>query len=919
MSHCLPMGAMVLALLLSACGQDSEEAIVAKTKAAVVEGDLARATIHAKNALQQHPASGPLRFALGKIFLDAGDADSAEIELRKALELKHSPDQVMPLLAQALFSRHQYVKVIQEFGATTLGDASQQADLQAIVARAHAQTGHPEKATALLDATLARDPRHVPSRLLQARIMAGSGNVVGALAIVGQALDTAPKDADALRLKADFQMLQGDKAAASAGYRSVLQVLPGDIHSHTQLIAAHLLDRDLKAAKEQLRVLTKRHPANLQTRFMHAHVALVEGDYVRAREISAQLMRLVKDNPKLLYVAGAAELHLNSLVQAESFLTRALAGTPESKPVRRLLATAYLRGGQPQKAITLLLPLTESASPDVEALSLAAMAHLASGNTSSAQAFFARVVKLKPDDVKARTALALAQLGKGNADAALADLQSIAASDQGTLADMALINARLGRREHAAALQAIDALERKLPTKPYAPDLRGRVFLAQGLRDKAQASFEQAVSRDPVFFPSIAALSELDAEQGRLPAAQARYEAVLKVDSKSVQAMVALAEVRARQGAPAAEVEQWLTRAISAKPSEASSHVLLVSHWLRLRQAKQAIAAAQAGLTVNPDEPVLLDALGRAQLAAGEAAQAATTFSKLSLVQPRSAHAQLRLADAYMAAKNLAAAEGALKKAQALEPDMIAPRRGQIYLAIQNKRLDKALQVARDVQKSQPDEALGYLLEADVHAASKDWDATAKALRGGLAKKDGSAAAVRLHTVLMTARKAPEAERFASEWLKQHPKDTRLLSHLASAALASGDNGRAEQLYTEVVKLAPNDAAAANNLAWLLASGRKPGAIDWARRAVTLAPASGKYLDTLAYALAEDNQLEQAVKTQKDAVKLEPNQPMLRLQLAKLQLRSDDKAGARAELDMLAKMGDKFSRQQEVSDLLKRL
>jgi tetratricopeptide (TPR) repeat protein len=231
MSHCLPMGAMVLALLLSACGEDSEEAIVAKAKAAVVEGDLAQATIHAKNALQQHPTSGPLRFALGKIFLDAGDADSAEIELRKALELKHAPDEVMPLLAQALFSRHQYVKVIQEFGATTLGDASLQADLQAIVARAHAQTGHPEKATALLEATLARDPRHVPSRLLQARIMAGSGNVAGALAIVGQALDAAPKDADALRLKADFQMLQGDKAAASAGYRSVLQVLPGDIHS----------------------------------------------------------------------------------------------------------------------------------------------------------------------------------------------------------------------------------------------------------------------------------------------------------------------------------------------------------------------------------------------------------------------------------------------------------------------------------------------------------------------------------------------------------------------------------------------------------------------------------------------------------------------------------------------------------------
>ena len=62
-----------------------------------------------------------------------------------------------------------------------------------------------------------------------------------------------------------------------------------------------------------------------------------------------------------------------------------------------------------------------------------------------------------------------------------------------------------------------------------------------------------------------------------------------------------------------------------------------------------------------------------------------------------------------------------------------------------------------------------------------------------------------------------------------------------------------------------------------------------------------------------------AIEIEKKAVALAPQQASNRLNLAKLYIKAGDKALARTELDQLAKLGDKFSGQTEVAELLKSL
>jgi Flp pilus assembly protein TadD len=103
----------------------------------------------------------------------------------------------------------------------------------------------------------------------------------------------------------------------------------------------------------------------------------------------------------------------------------------------------------------------------------------------------------------------------------------------------------------------------------------------------------------------------------------------------------------------------------------------------------------------------------------------------------------------------------------------------------------------------------------------------------------------------------------------------------------------------------------------LLVKQSKTGAVALAERANELAPGRAQLLDTLATALAADNQVAKALDVQKKAVAAAPKDPGMRLNLARLYLKSGDKSLARTELQELGRLSDKFAGQTEVSELMK--
>ncbi|ODV11007.1 MAG: hypothetical protein ABT20_06835 [Rubrivivax sp. SCN 70-15] len=915
---------LALALLvlsaLSACGGKSDTELVASAKSYLAKNDTKSAVIELKAALQKNPSSGEARFLLGDTFYKGGDPAAAVVELEKAQDLKYSESDVLPVLADALLVTGRAKKLTDFYGRVTLPDHVAAAALKATVADAYRVQGMRERSEAAINAALQLDPRNVRARLLQVRLTAGGGKIDQALVDVDKIIADNPKSPDAWQLKGELLWAgKADLDGATKAFRECLVLSPRDLYAHTALISLMLQKQDVPGFRAQLAELKKAAPNSIQAHFFDAQLALIDKDYKRARDGAQQLLKVLPENVSVLQLAGAIEFEGGSLLLAASDFTKALQLAPNLPLARRLLAETQLRSGEPGKALDTLAPLLSAPNPNAEVLSIAAQAHMQQGDLAGAENYFSQAAKVDPSDPKIRTALALAEIAKGNADTGFAQLELLTKDDKSTYADLALISARLRQGNLDAAMTAVDRLQAKLPDKPLPSLIRGRILEQRKDLAGARAAYDNALVIDKAYYPAIAALAGLDAAQGKFDAALKRFEDVLARDPTNYRALLAVVELRQRGGAKPAEIDKLLADAVRSHPDQADPRLMLIAHRLAQHDAQSALTAAQDAAAAMPDNLQVLDALGQAQLAAGDVQQAISAFGKVAAAQPTAPQPQLRLAQAFLQAKDSAGATRSLRKALEITPDYLPAQRALIQLALADKRVDDALKIARSVQKQRPKEAIGYLLEGEIQAGQKHWDPAIVALREALKQVPSTDVAVRLHLAYALAGRKADAERFASDWRREHPKDAVFVFQIATAAMGQHDYARAESLYRSVLALLPDNAAAMNNIAWLMVQQKEAGAATLAERAVKLAPQQPALMDTLALALAAENQLPKALDWQRKAVALAPEAPGYRLNLAKLLIQSGDRAAARTELDKLQALGSKFSGQDEVSALIKTL
>ncbi|MBS0474931.1 MAG: tetratricopeptide repeat protein, partial [Proteobacteria bacterium] len=190
-----------------------------------------------------------------------------------------------------------------------------------------------------------------------------------------------------------------------------------------------------------------------------------------------------------------------------------------------------------------------------------AVALLASTN-SGATDQPARTSSGRAQDLIQHTSLAADRLPPG-----LASVPGVTASDEGVVADMALINTLLQQGKIDQALKAIDGLQKKRPSDVVPPFLRGRALLQKGDRAGARKAMEQALQIDANYFPAIGVLAVLDNADKRPDEARARVEAAIKRQPGNIQAYQLLLELRATNGADKAELAGILRRAVDAAPS----------------------------------------------------------------------------------------------------------------------------------------------------------------------------------------------------------------------------------------------------------------------------------------------------------------------------------------------------------------
>lgn len=652
--------------------------------------------------------------------------------------------------------------------------------------------------------------------------------------------------------------------------------------------------------------MKKISPLEFRTLYSDALVSFARGDAAHARDMIQQVLSVNPTNLQSIYLAGLIDFRLGAYATAEESLRKVVTQVPGEVSPTRVLAALYMRTGRPTQAVETLESALRRAPDNPVLLRSAGEAQLAAGNSAKAEQYYVKANGLDKGNMASQIRLAQVKYAAGEAGQAFKDLESLSGADQSQYqADLALITAYLRRGDFIKALGAVAALERKQPNNPLTYNIKGATYAGMHDNKNARASFEKALEVQPGYFAAARNLALLDVQEQKPEDARKRYEALLAKDPKNEQVLLGLAEVLVMSGRGPDEVKAAIERAIAAVPKSTRPRLALINYYENLRDPKSALQAAKAAQVVFPDDMQILEALGIAQRADGQTADAMTTFKRMVQLQPHNATALMRLADTQAGQKDYDGAIATLRQAVAAEPE---GSRALVALAktfVVAGRPEEAIAEARKLQRERPNRALGFALEGEVLAAQAQWPKAAASYRDALTREPLPMLAIRRYEALQKTA-AADANTFAAQWAKEHPKDITLESYLGQQSLVRKDYRSAITHYQAAMKIEPDNALILNNLAWVMAETGDPKAREYAAIAYRQAPFNPNVMDTLGWAEVQGGDAQKGVELLRGALNLAPGNADIRLHLGRGLIKTGDKAGARKVLEPLTQL-DKAS------------
>lgn len=328
--------------------------------------------------------------------------------------------------------------------------------------------------------------------------------------------------------------------------------------------------------------------------------------------------------------------------------------------------------------------------------------------------------------------------------------------------------------------------------------------------------------------------------KGKNAVARSHFLAALKLDEKFAPAMIGLADVAQREG-NRAQAEKYLKQAETAAPRAAEVHLGWGRFHLGARQMERAERSFKQARDFNPKSVAPLLELGDLYLRDPlRRADAIKSFAAAMELEPDNKFAVYSFGVASAMVGRRDDALKAFERAAALAPQDPAPLRAAGRLHLEAGATDKALDAFDRGLKRQPKFVPLMLDRGDALARQGKWaDAISQIVAASRAVPASAQVQVKLG----------DAYQGATRW------------------------SEARSAYAKAIELDGKNPLAHNNLAWMLVQqgGSPEKAVESAKKAVSLAPKSAPFLDTLGWAQRAAGDLAGASESLRRATEIEPN------------------------------------------------
>lgn len=778
----------LLTLSVTSCQESTKsEATLESAQSAYNAGQFETALIQLKNFLQVHPEDAKGRVLLGKLLLKLNNPVEAERNIRKAIELGASQNDVILALGQSLLKQRRFQPILEQVQFTgNLATVSNEdnAELMALQGQAYLGLGNKENAGQYFQQALALVPNQPRAVLGNAGLAMLRGETDKAREEIKTLLKSQSTSYEAWLLLGDLERLASRLPDADEAYTQAIKTsTAGSFEQNLTYLYRALVrafqDRfeDAKADLEHAKSAAS--GPNAYADYVAGLIEFKRKDYKSAQGSFESVLQLMPDYTLAQYFLGATHFLEGQPEQAREHLLKFHDKFPDHKEANKMLAVIDLNLQNDELAAERLKTLIERDPGDTDALNLMAQYYIQTGDLQRGLEMFKKTLTVNPDQANV-------QLRRGVAAMAIGDLlqadqafsEAMVNSKNKRQAEFFKFVSNVKEKNYVGALNLAKQYQKDFPEESLGFNLEALVAKAEGKEDQAKTLFENVLDK----FPGD-------------PSATANL-----VDAAVTQEQFA-------------EAEALLKGSIDKHPKFIRNYLKLAKLYFKLKRDEEGILQLKTAKEKDPTQLQAVLALAEYYLLHQQPNMALTVLQEAQVSQKRVPSYLLTLGKAYLASDQIAQASEALNQMISVTTTQENPLVWELQGLIANKEQNWPLAKINYEKLYHQKNTSRWL----VNYAEATW-------------QTGDQKGALFHL---------------KKWVDSNPHDIVTRSLLANYLLKSGQPEAAKVEYQALLKEMPNDPMSLNNLAWILKDSDPKAAKALAEKAVALKPDDENLQDTL--------------------------------------------------------------------------
>jgi tetratricopeptide (TPR) repeat protein len=552
-------------LVIAGCGgaETRKAKHLEKGQAFLVEGNLEKARVEFRNALQIAPNDSEARFqngvvdeklgnpreaaqfyqgaidsnsdnvkarvSLGRLFLFSGAPDSA-LEIIKPSLVLHPDDAGLLTVRAAARTQLKDPDGALQDAERAVHLAPNNEDAVSVLAGIYKSLGQIDKAKTLLENTIKQVPGTVDLRLALAQLYASQGQEPQVEALLIDLVRLKPSDkAHRLRLAQYYARLNHVDEAERV-LRDAIKTLPNELDLKVDLVQFLTARRGRDAAAKELAAMIAANPKDYELKFAQAAFFEQGKELDKAKGIYKEVIAAASLDPAGITARNRLAVLLvqnNDTAGAEKLLAEVLAKNPRDNDALILRGNLALAHKDPKTAIADLRSVLRDQPNAIGVMRALARAHLANGEPALAEETMRRAVDANPKDPSVRLDLAqlLVQLGKPEQAKPVID-ELVKQEPNNVAALEAQFRVAAATKDTPAAKAAADAMVATQPKAALGYFYQGAVAETEKKLDDALRFYSVALDMQPDATEPLQGVTRVLVESNRAPEALKRLDGI---------------------------------------------------------------------------------------------------------------------------------------------------------------------------------------------------------------------------------------------------------------------------------------------------------------------------------------------------------------------------------------------------------